>query len=382
MKAGLLGSLGTEQFLHRHWQKKPLLVRAALPGFTGLIERDALFALAGRDDVEARFVRRTRTGWQLLHGPFSARHFASAPKHNWTLLVQDLNHFLPEATALLGRFAFIPHARVDDVMVSYAAEGGGVGPHFDSYDVFLLQGEGRRRWQISAQSDRALLEDIPLKILARFQPEQEWILEPGDMLYLPPGYAHNGVALTPCMTYSIGFRAPSAQELATQFLVFLQDRLQLDGMYADPDLRLQEHPAEVAESLIAKAARLIRKVRWDRGTIGEFLGSYLSEPKPHVFFDPPRRPMSFARFAAQARDHGIALALRSKMLFRGARFYLNGETYAACRGDIAALRELADHRAAKLARLSNNGLQQVYEWYLAGFIILNDSGRRSRKEAR
>jgi 50S ribosomal protein L16 3-hydroxylase len=202
------------------------------------------------------------------------------------------------------------------------------------------------------------------------------------MLYLPPGYAHNGVALTPCMTYSIGFRAPSAQELATQFLVFLQDRLQLDGMYADPDLRLQEHPAEVAESLIAKAARLIRKVRWDRGTIGEFLGSYLSEPKPHVFFDPPRRPMSFARFAAQARDHGIALALRSKMLFRGARFYLNGETYAACRGDIAALRELADHRAAKLARLSNNGLQQVYEWYLAGFIILNDSGRRSRKEAR
>lgn len=381
MKLALLGELTAEEFLRRYWQKKPLLVRNALPGFAGLIGPEALFALAGQEDVEARLVKQTRNGWQLSHGPFSMRQLASSPKRNWTLLVQDLNHFLPDAAALLSRFSFIPHARVDDVMVSFAAAGGGVGPHFDSYDVFLLQGMGQRRWQISAQRDPTLREDVSLKILADFRAEQDWILDPGDMLYLPPGYAHHGIALTPCMTYSIGFRAPSAQELTSEFLMFLQDHLHVEGAYADPDLRLQEHPAEVSDAIVKKTQRILRNVRWDRQTIGEFLGSYLSEPKPHVFFAPPQRPASFARFVAHAGNSGIALALKSRMLFRGEQFYLNGEMHYADTADAAALRELADLRAVKPFVTSEPCMQRVYQWYRAGFIILSKTEKRSRTEA-
>jgi len=288
-------------------------------------------------------------------------------------LVQDLNHFLPDAADLLAQFCFIPHARVDDVMVSFAAEGGGVGPHFDSYDVFLLQGLGQRRWQISAQRDTTLREDVSLKILADFQADQDWILDPGDMLYLPPGYAHHGIALTPCMTYSIGFRAPSAQELTSEFLAFLQDHLHVEGAFADPDLHLQEHPAEVSDAIVAKTRRLLRHVRWDRHTIGDFLGSYLSEPKAHVLFAAPARLASFTRFAAHAGSSGIALALKSRMLFRGERFYLNGETYCADAADARALRELADRRSVRPFVGSEPCMHRAYQWYRAGFIILTRS---------
>jgi 50S ribosomal protein L16 3-hydroxylase len=380
MKLALLGKLTAEQFLRRYWQKNPLLVRNALPGFAGLVEPAALFALAGREDVEARLVKQTRDGWQLNHGPFSMRQLAANPKRNWTLLVQDLNHFLPDAAALLARFSFIPHARVDDVMVSFAAEGGGVGPHFDSYDVFLLQGMGQRRWQISAQRDLTLKEDVSLKILANFRAEQEWILDPGDMLYLPPGHAHHGIALTPCMTYSIGFRAPSAQELTSEFLIFLQDHLHAEGAYADPDLCVQEHPAEVSDAIVAKTQRILRKVRWDRQTIGEFLGSYLSEPKPHVLFAPPQRSASFARFVADAGNSGIALALKSRMLFRGEQFYLNGEMHCADAADAVALRRLADLRVAKPFVASDSCMQRVYQWYRAGFITLSKTAKRTQRE--
>jgi 50S ribosomal protein L16 3-hydroxylase len=381
MKLALLGGLKPEQFLRHYWQKKPLLVRGALPGFAGFIERDALFKISAREDVEARLVKQTRNGWRLTRGPFSVAQLRTAPKRDWTLLVQDLNHLLPQATALLARFCFIPHARIDDLMVSYAVEGGGVGPHFDSYDVFLLQAAGQRRWQISAQRDHTLVADLPLKILANFEPQQDWILEAGDMLYLPPGYAHRGVAVTPCMTYSIGFRAPSAQELASQFLVYLQDHLQLDGFYADPDLRLQRHPAELTDAMVAKTKRIIREVRWSRETIAEFLGSYLSEPKPHVFFDRPRRPAALARFAASAGEAGIALALKSRMLFRGERFYLNGEIYCAGSADAPVLRELADRRAAKPAGISRPCMQKIHEWYLAGFITLGSAPTIATEEA-
>ena len=192
--------------------------------------------LACREDVESRLIRGSGTHWQLDHGPFRKSDFKRLPKTEWTLLVQSLNHFLPEADALLAHFDFIPHARLDDLMVSYAVPGGSVGPHFDSYDVFLLQGQGHRRWQIGTQTDLALLDDAPLKILRHFDAEDEWVLGPGDMLYLPPHVAHYGVAEDDCMTYSIGFRAPTTEELAQGFLMHLQDTLKLEGRYADPDL--------------------------------------------------------------------------------------------------------------------------------------------------
>lgn len=363
----LLGGRSPARFLRDYWHKKPLLVRQAVPGFSGLIEPRALLRLAQREDVESRRVIGSGNDWRLDHGPFAAADFKGLPKNDWTLLVQSLDHVLPQAKTLLARFDFIPHARLDDLMVSYAVPGGSVGPHFDSYDVFLLQGMGHRRWQISAQKDLRLIDDAPLRILRRFVAEEEWVLEPGDMLYLPPHYAHHGVALDRCMTYSIGFRAPTTQEIAHAFLDHLQDTLDLPGRYADPDLRRQTHPAEIGTAMLAQIESMIARIRWDRRDIHEFAGRYLSEPKPHVFFDPPQQPLGFAAFARQAARHGVALDLKSRMLFRGRRFFINGESFTATAGEAAALKGLADSR--RLAPpLPDTLLPRLYAWYEDGWL--------------
>jgi 50S ribosomal protein L16 3-hydroxylase len=284
-----LGGLTPKVFLRDYWQKQPLLIRDALPGFKGLLTRDALISLAYSEEAQSRLVVQRNGRWQLKHGPLDDRDFARLPEKQWTLLVQDVNHFLPSARELLSKFRFIPHARLDDLMVSYAPKGGGIGPHFDSYDVFLLQGLGARRWQISAQLDDAFIEDAPLRILKNFYPEQEWVLEAGDMLYLPPKYAHNGIAEDDCMTYSIGFRAPSHEELMTQFLVFLQDRVSAPGRYADPGLQLQSHPSVLSPAMLSQVRTILNKIKWNQNDVEDFLGIYLSEPKPHVFFEQPEK---------------------------------------------------------------------------------------------
>ena len=342
-RAALLGGITPRQFLRDYWQKQPLLVRGALPGFSGLLSANELAGLACEEDVQSRLVLHVRGQWRLEHGPFAEARFARLPRKNWALLVQSLNHHLPQAAALLQRFDFIPHARLDDLMVSYAPDGGGVGPHFDSYDVFLLQGQGRRVWRVSRQQDLTLVDGAPLRILRHFQTEQEWLLEPGDMLYLPPHVAHWGIAVGDCMTYSIGFRAPSAQELAHQFLAYLQETLQLEGRYADPQLRLQAHPAEIGAPMVRQVTRMLRALRWDRATVADFLGVYLSEPKPHVVFDPPAA-MTAGVFRQRLERQGVALALKTQALFHADWFYINGER-VALRPDWAdCLRQLADHR--------------------------------------
>jgi len=369
MRLPLLGGLDVAEFLARHWQKRPLLVRGAIPAFAGIVSRAELFRIAARDDAETRVVARNGTRWTLRHGPFGARDLSTLPARRWTLLVQGLNHIVPDADGLLSRFDFIPRARLDDVMVSYAVPGGGVGPHFDSYDVFLLQGPGRRRWRIGAQKDRTLDPRAPLKILRRFTPEAEWVLEPGDMLYLPPGYAHDGVALDECMTYSIGFRAASAQELAVGFLRHLEDQLELTGMYADPDLRPQRHAAEIGDAMIAKVTAMLAGIRWDRRDIERFLGRYLSEPKPNVTFAPPARPLTPARFAAQLERRGVRLSPRTIMLFRDRTLYLNGEEQSVAPRDLKILIALADARrlVAPVAP-SPASAALLYDWYRAGYL--------------
>lgn len=326
MYTNLLGGLTPHQFLSEYWQKKPLLVRQAVPGFNGLLPNDALFDLACDPDVESRLVRRSGDEWELVHGP-QKRSALRGKKHPWTILVQGLNLFLPEADALLHRFNFIPQARLDDLMVSYAVDGGGVGPHFDNYDVFLLQGHGRRRWQIAAQEDRRLVEGAPLKILQHFVPEHDWVLEPGDMLYLPPHWAHNGIAVGECTTYSIGFRSPDARELGSEFLSWLQDRLTLEGLYADPDLQPQTHSALIGEAMVEQIDGMLARITWTRADVAAFLGHYLTEPKPHVFFDAPDAPLSPPRFVKAASRQGLHLDRRSLMLFTDAHFYLNGEPF-------------------------------------------------------
>src|SRR5215470_14911822 len=270
-----LGGMSAAQFLRRHWQKRPLLVRKAIPIFADPLSSDALFALAARDDVESRIVLQERGRWSLMHGPFRKSVRRALPRHKWTLLVQGVNLHVVAGDALLRRFDFIPYARLDDLMVSYAAPGGGVGPHVDSYDVFLLQGAGRRRWRISRQRDLALVRELPLKILARFRAQREWLLGPGDMLYLPPQVAHEGTAVDACMTYSIGFRTPGAQELAIAFLDWLRDRIALDGRYADSGLvASKREPARIGASLRQYAVATLSRVSWDERDAARFLGCY------------------------------------------------------------------------------------------------------------
>ena len=284
----LLGGMSPEQFLAEYWHKKPLLIRGALTDVGPLADFSVLSQLATREDAESRLIEYRNGRWSLERGPFRPARFRRLPETDWTLLVQGVNQHLPHIDEILWRFNFIPYARLDDLMISYAPPGGTVGPHFDAYDVFLLQVGGRKRWQISTQHDDDFIEDAPIRVLKDFRCEQEFLLEHGDMLYLPPKCAHHGVALDPGMTYSIGFRAPPAQELATQFLVHLQDRLCVDGVYADPGLRLQQDPARIGDDMIDQVSRLLEQVRWDRATVGDFLGHYLTEPKAHVFTTLPR----------------------------------------------------------------------------------------------
>jgi 50S ribosomal protein L16 3-hydroxylase len=366
----LLSGLTPARFLRDHWHKRPLLIRNAVPGFEGLLSADEMQQLACRDDVESRLIQGSGAHWQLDHGPFRKSDFKRLPKTEWSLLVQSLNHFLPEADALLAQFDFIPHARLDDLMVSYAAPGGSVGPHFDSYDVFLLQGQGRRRWQLSTQADLGLLDDAPLRILRQFKAEAEWVLGPGDMLYLPPHVAHYGVAEDACMTYSIGFRAPTTEELTHGFLMHLQDTLALEGRYADPDLRLQTHPGEISRAMLAKIETMIARIKWTKHDIAEFAGRYLSEPKPNVFFSAPDMLLSRAVFNKQANKAGVALDPKSRLLFAGGRFFINGESFTLTADETPALQQLADLR--RLAPPLPTGLRErFYEWYEAGWLEID-----------
>ncbi len=371
MPATLLGGRTAAAFLAAFWHKEALLVRRAIPGFAGLYDKPALLALSERDEVESRLVVRDGARWTLVHGPFSRRDWKGLPARNWTLLVQGVNLHSQTADALLRRFSFVPYARLDDLMVSYAAPGGGVGPHVDSYDVFLLQGSGRRRWKYGRQDDLALRDGLPLKILKRFVPEQTAVLDPGDMLYLPPQYAHDGIAVTECTTCSIGFRAASSNDLATAFLDFLRDELDLPGRYADPDLAPTRAPARIGAAMRRQCARTINAIRWDAATVARFVGCWLSEPKPNVFFEPPARPRSRPAFAAAALKHGLRLNPRTQLLYDDRYLFVNGAAVPWPAAGAPALARLANARA--LAPRDTEALPPpvaalLYDWYRHGYL--------------
>ena len=369
-----LGGLTVAQFLHRHWQKKPLLARGAFPGLGDFLQRDRIFELAARDDLESRLVIRNGRRWQVRHGPFSRRALSRIRDSRWSLLVHGINHVLPAAQELLRQFAFIPYARLDDLMVSFAPPGGGVGPHFDSYDVFLVQGGGSRRWRVGPCRDRDLLPGAPLRILRRFRPSNEWVLHPGDMLYLPPRYGHDGVAVTDCVTYSIGFRAPGAQELAARFLEFMQDRLRLEGIYEDPRLERQGHPAEIGASMVREIERMLGRIRWGKEDVATFLGCYLTEPKAHIVFRRPARRLSERSFARAIHRRGVRLALTAQMLFLGRTIFVNGEACTMGARAARVLAELADKRELPHGvRPGREALARLYEWYRAGYIEMGDA---------
>jgi 50S ribosomal protein L16 3-hydroxylase len=330
-----------------------------------------LFALAGQDEVESRRITRKGKQWLLQQGPFSSGALRRAAAHPWTILVQGVNLHHPGGDALLNRFSFIPSARLDDLMISWASDGGGVGPHFDSYDVFLLQGEGRRRWRYGRQDDLSLKAGLPVKILRRFTPQMDAVLAPGDMLYLPPSFAHDGVAVDACTTYSIGFRAASHNEIAQAFLDHLRDELALGGRYADPDLRPSDEPARIAAPMRRRVDSILREIKWDRAGTSRFLGSFLSDPKPDVYFDPPARRLSRAAFAKAIASRGVTLDRRTQWLYDDGAIYLNGEAREWPTGARGSLIDLANSRslsARRSASLSVAALQFLHDGYSHGFL--------------
>ena len=371
----LLGGLSASTFLRRHWQKQPLLVRGAIPGFNGILDFGAMIEMACRDDCESRLIVRHADRWSVEHGPFERKRFSRLPRHNWTLLLQGLEQTLPAARQLLSHFDFIPYSRLDDLMISYAPPGGGVGAHFDSYDVFLLQGPGQRQWRVGRPHELALVENAPLKILKHFSADGQCLLSAGDMLYLPPEFAHDGVAVDACYTYSIGLRAPSHRELTSQFLIFLEERLDGGARYSDPDLSVQKYPAQLGTAMIEKVERILGDISWTRRDVAEFHGSYLTEPKPRVLFTPPRKPLSEIAFSRASHRDGVELALASLMLYGKANLFINGEQYNMNKVVAMPMRHLADARRLPGRRIPWKGpvSDMLYHWYRAGYICLSKS---------
>lgn len=367
----LLGNLTPEQFLAEYWQKKPLLIRQAWTQFPELIDFARLAEFAQRDDVESRLIEFSHGRWKLENGPFSQHRLNRLPATDWTILVQNVNHLVPHIADFLYQFNFLPYTRLDDVMISYAPTGGTVGPHYDSYDVFLLQVGGQKRWQISSDDASGFIEDAPIRVLKDFNPEQEWVLEHGDMLYLPPKYAHYGVALEPGMTYSVGFRAPKTQEMATKFLEFLQDEICLEGMYSDPDAKATDTPAKIDEAFVAQISQMLQQVKWDERLVQQFIGRYFSEPKPHVFFDRTEAPLDFDDFAAAVAARGVSLDLKSQMLYSTEQIYINGEELEyddASDEDLAQLHTLADTRTLPADEYSDELLDLLYSYHEYGYL--------------
>lgn len=290
-----LTNFDIDDFLRNYWQKKPLLIRNPWPAWNNPVDPDDLAGLACEDDVEARLVVRKRDGWKVEHGPFAEKRFAKLGKHPWTLLVQAVDHAVPDVAALIDAFRFIPNWRIDDVMVSYASDGGGVGPHFDQYDVFLIQGLGQRRWRIGQACDATseLLPNDDLRLLAEFHATDEWVLEPGDILYVPPGIAHDGVAVgDDCMTYSIGFRAPARSELIAHWCDHLLGELAEDDRYADPGLMRPDNPGEVSPETLERLHAMVTEKLADRDAFARWFGGYTSTPKYPDLDWAPDEPVS------------------------------------------------------------------------------------------
>ena len=362
----LLGGLTPAQFMKRHWQKKPLLVRQAIPGFEPLLSRSALFDLAADEAVESRLVSQSGGGWQMRQGPFGRRALPPASRPEWTLLVQGVDLHHDGVHALLQQFRFVPDARLDDVMISYASDGGGVGPHFDSYDVFLLQAHGERQWRIGRQKDLSLVEGLPLKVLADFQPEQEYLLQPGDMLYLPPRWAHDGVAVGECMTYSVGFRQPARGELARELLQRLADEAGDalgDVAYRDPGQPAVSTPGMLPDALFDFARDAIERALQDPTQLAMLLGELMTDPKPNVWFD--------AQQGLAAVVGEVRLDRRTRMMYDSDHVFINGEGYRASGRDARLMRQLADARrlpARSVLGLSAGAQSLLTQWKQAGWV--------------
>ena len=359
----LLGGLKPAAFMKRHWQKKPLLVRQAWPGVQPPLPRPALFDLAALDDVESRLVACQGERWTVRRGPMPRRALPPLNRPGWTLLVQGVDLHVAAARQMLECFRFLPDARLDDLMISWASPGGGVGPHIDDYDVFLIQVHGKRRWRVGRVADPSWVEGAPLKRLQHFEPSDEWVLEPGDLLYLPPRWGHDGIAEGgDCMTCSAGFNVPSAGSLARDLLSRLAEE---DGdagaLYRDATQPATETPAAIPPALLAFArqslARHLAQPLW----LERVLGESLTEPKPQVWFEGGHGGV----------EAGVRLHARTRMMYDQHHVFINGEAFRAGGRDAALMHQLADERrlpAAGVRRLSAAAADLLRDWVASGWL--------------
>jgi len=410
----LLGGLTPDHFMRHYWQKKPLLIRGALPGFEAPISRSELFALAQREDVESRLVvqagaKHLARSWTLKRGPFQRRSLPALTQKAWTLLVQGVNLFDARAHDILEKFRFIPRVRLDDLMISYASDRGGVGPHFDSYDVFLLQAQGERRWRIAHGVDDQFVRGAELKILSRFKHDQEWVLQPGDMLYLPPSYAHEGVAMGECMTYSIGFNAPQGPALAQGVMAWMADdggdddrssptrqahsiksSRQRNQFYTDQGQGATQNPGEIPLALQNFAYESYQRLALNEQHFQRALGESLTEPKPHVWFegdlelDEAQCLSRLKRWAESEGPEEIRLDRQTLMLFDAKFIFINAESVGVSGAEAKILRALANDRTlshkalAPLTKRHSRALQSEQK-HLASSLL--DSRLASRLDA-
>ena len=336
--ATLLGDLTPEAFLRDYWQQRPLLVRGALPGFTSPLTPDELAGLACDDDVTARLVLEQGGNypWEMRFGPFDPDDFAALPPTHWTLLVQEVDRLVPAVADLLDAFRFLPNWRIDDVQISYAPPHGNAGAHLDNYDVFLVQGLGRRRWQIGhrplSEDEEVFAPDLDVRILQHFEPDAEWIVEPGDLLYLPPRLPHYGVALDDCMTYSIGFRAPSHAEIVEGFLAHAVELVDPAARYDDPGLSPPDEPGLIDPEALARVRAVLHTILIDVGVLDRWFGRFVTEPRRSFVPLPLDAPYTPAALVAALTD-GARLRRSAVAYFahlthdHGARLFACGTEY-------------------------------------------------------
>lgn len=337
--AGMFGDISVEAFLRDYWQKKPLLIRQAFPNFQSPITQDELAGLACETET-ARIVieKGGEHPWEVRHGAFDDDDFSNLPATHWTLLVNDTDQHLPELKAVMEPFRFIPDWRIDDLMISFAVEGGSVGPHVDEYDVFLLQAQGQRRWQITTQAAHPdnVLPDLDLRIMSDFVAEQEWIVEPGDLLYLPPNVPHYGVALNECLTYSVGFRAPSQTDLLEKLLEDSLDDARLKQRFSDRERTPQANPGELTtKDMDSLVDFLVDALPQDEQSLQCWLGKYLTTPKASTS-PPEAEPLSRAELSRLIRQKKkFEKALDSRLLYflsdSDLHLFTNGNHYNLAR---------------------------------------------------
>lgn len=376
-----LQNFDAAQFLREYWQKKPLLIRSAWQNWSNPVDPDELAGLACEADVESRLITQSAPEWELEHGPLPEDRFARQGKDPWTLLVQAVDHHIPAVAALLDPFRFVPNWRIDDVMVSYAVDGGGVGAHFDHYDVFLVQGLGRRRWELGGLCDDsdALVPHSNLLLLADFCPTQEWILEPGDMLYVPPRIAHRGTAVgDDCMTYSIGFRAPSRAELIGNWAEEMSASLPDQDRYSDPDLAQQDNPGEIGTEAIAQLHSMITEQVLDQSRFMQWFGRYSTIPKNPDIDWRPDTPAD-ADDVRQYLAEGAALIRNPASRFSFIRdtpssvlLFVDGECFA-CTGEEAVFAEriCAETRLTAIGESSSETLALIADLLSQGSLAFD-----------